>query len=695
MLDPLLKPVRFLKGVGDKISLLLQKKDIHTVHDALYFFPRTYEDRRKIYGVRDAPIGDEASIFGRVVRSYPVRWSKSKRSGHELLLEDLEHPAAKLVLKWFHKPYALQKIDPGTKVLVTGRVQLFGARKQMTHPEIEVLGKESEESDVKASVVPIYSQTDGLYQKTLRKIEAAAVDTYARHLQEPLPKAILEKYNFPGLAECIKFLHQPKEDVDFQALVGQQTPAHRRFIYEEFFLHSLVLAQVRKDFVDRPGIEFKKPEKSWEILKAKLGFRFTNAQRRSLKEIFDDMNSSRVMYRMLQGDVGSGKTAVSAATALIALESGYQVALMAPTEVLIDQHFRKFTQWFEGTGFPVLRLTGSSSTTARKEILGTLKENAPAIILGTHALFEDRVEFSKLGLVIVDEQHRFGVRQRSRLVAKGENPDLLVMTATPIPRTLALTIYGDLDVSVIDELPPGRKPIETQVFADKQRSHMVERVRAELGKGRQVYIVFPLIEESETLSVKSIESMMPELKKDYEGFEMGVLHGKLKSEEKARVLEAFVQRRISVLVSTTVIEVGVDVPNASVMVIEAAERFGLSQLHQLRGRVGRGSEQSYCYLVNSSWLGQDSMRRLRAMEKIQDGFKLSELDLEWRGAGELAGTKQAGIPEFRLGQVPRDLKIFQEARRDAFELLANDPELSSHQELKCRLDNKLEGMRRS
>jgi len=645
--------------------------------------------------VRDAPIGDEASIFGKVVRSYPVRWSKSKRSGHELLLEDLDHPAAKLVLKWFHKPYALQKIDPGTKVLVTGRVQLFGARKQITHPELEVVGKDSEDSDIKATIVPIYSQTEGLYQKTLRKIESAAVENYARHLQDPLPKALLEKYKFPALSECIKFLHQPKEDVDFQALVAQQTPAQRRFIYEEFFLHSLVLAQVRKDFVERAGIEFKKPEKSWEVLKNNLGFRFTNAQRRALKEILDDMSSSKVMYRMLQGDVGSGKTAVSAATALVALESGYQVALMAPTEVLVDQHFKKFSTWFKGTDFPVLKLTGSATAAERKEVLEILKKDSPAIILGTHALFEDRVQFSKLGLVVVDEQHRFGVRQRSKLVAKGENPDLLVMTATPIPRTLALTIYGDLDVSIIDELPPGRKPIETQVFADKQRNHLVERVRGELSRGRQAYIVFPLIEESETLAVKSIEAMLPELKKDYEGFKIGILHGKLKAEEKAKVLEAFVKKEISVLVSTTVIEVGVDVPNASVMVIEAAERFGLSQLHQLRGRVGRGSEQSYCYLVNSTWLGQDSMRRLRAMEKTQDGFKLSELDLEWRGAGELTGTKQAGIPEFRLGQIPRDLKIFQDARRDAFELLKADPDLGEHEELKARLSHKLEGLRRS
>ncbi len=548
---------------------------------------------------------------------------------------------------------------------------------------------------MEASIVPIYSQTEGLFQKSIRKIEKRAVDEYAKYLKDPLPSSLLEKYSFPELGRAVREIHHPPLDSDMDALLKASTPAQRRMIYEEFFVYALALAQIRRDYVERPGISFSKPEKSWEILKENLGFRFTEAQRRALKEIYDDMHSPRVMYRLLQGDVGSGKTAVSAAATLVALESGYQVAFMAPTEVLVEQHYQKFQKWFVGLDYEVLCLTGSTPKSERKEIFSKLQGDRPVLIIGTHALFEEQVQFAKLGLVIVDEQHRFGVKQRAALVAKGENPDLLVMTATPIPRTLALTVYGDLDVSIISELPPGRKAIQTKVFADSQRQQLVSKVRSEIEQGRQAYIVFPLIDESEALSVKSIESMWPEMQRDYEGFKMGILHGRLRPEEKSQILNQFVRNEIQILVSTTVVEVGVDVPNASVMIIEAAERFGLSQLHQLRGRVGRGASQSFCYLVHSSWTGGESLKRLRALEQIQDGFKLSELDLEWRGAGELTGTKQTGLPEFQLGQLPRDLKIFQIARRDAFEFLKNDPELQSNPLLRERLTKQMDCLRRS
>ncbi len=686
--------VKFLKGVGEKLATLFAKKEVLTIRQALYFLPRTYEDRRQISSVRDAPLGVAASVMGRIVRSYPVRYSRSRRSAYELLLEDLDRPEAKMVAKWFHKPHLLQKLEPGHRVLITGKTRLYGARKEMVHPELELLGKE-DESLGEPKIVPVYSQTEGLYPKSLRKILSNAVHQYASLLEDVLPTEIRERYGFPTLSDAIRFLHSPEQDVNFEKLLQFQTPAQQRMIYEEFFLFSLALAQIRRDFTDRAGIAFRKPEKSWELFGQRLGFRFTSAQRHALKEILEDMQSDRVMYRLLQGDVGSGKTAVSAAASLIALESGYQVAFMAPTEVLVEQHFKKFKHWFQDLEFPVLKLTGSSTGLERREISEILKSSQPSLVVGTHALFEDPVSFSKLGLVIVDEQHRFGVKQRARLVAKGASPDLLIMTATPIPRTLALTIYGDLDVSTISELPPGRKPIETKLFSESQRDGLVSLVREQLSQGRQAYVIFPLIENSEALAVKSIESMLPEIEKDYHGFCVGVLHGRLDPQVKNQILEDFAQGRIQVLVSTTVIEVGVDVPNASVMVIEAAERFGLSQLHQLRGRVGRGAHQSFCYLVNSHWLSSESLQRLRALERIQDGFKLSELDLEWRGAGELAGTRQTGLPEFSLGQLPRDLQVFQKAREDAFAWVAQDPLLVKSSALQKAFSEKLERLRRT
>lgn len=682
------KPIRYVKGVGEKLSLLLAKKSIFNIEDALYFFPRHYEDRRKISKVSELKIGAKQCVIGRVRRAYPFRYTRSRRAGFELILEDLEDSFKSIKLRWFHQPHIAKKLDAGTLLFVTGDVQVFRSQLQMVHPDVEVLGKNLDPETKTAGIIPIYSQTDGLYQKTLRKIEKQVVGHYSRFLAESLPEFILKKYDFPVLKDAIRSLHFPDSKSDFEELLSGESPAHQRMIYEEFFFFSLALAISRKNIVQEAGQAFEKPSKLWKLFADNLGFKFTNAQRRVLGEILEDMCSPRVMYRMIQGDVGSGKTAVGAASALVALESGFQVAFMAPTEVLVEQHFEKFKTWFEGMGIQCLQYTGSMPKAEKEAVLRYLSSQENTICFGTHALFEDKVKFKKLGLVIVDEQHRFGVRQRARLIQKGAQPDVLVMTATPIPRTLALTIYGDLDVSVIDELPPGRKEIKTKLFTEKQRQQFYQSVVGQLKKGRQVYTVYPLIEDSEKLALKSIENSLPEIREAYQGFEVGVLHGRMDSAEKLRILNEFREGKIHVLVSTTVIEVGVDVPNATVMVVENAERFGISQLHQLRGRVGRGSEQSFCYLVASHLGSPEILRRLKSMEKLSDGFKLSEIDLEMRGPGEFLGTKQSGLPEFRLAQLPRDLIWLQEARRDAFALIDRDPHLKEHPPLKRELEKR-------
>jgi len=689
--EELSKSVRYIKGVGERLALVLARKQIISIRDALFNFPRSYEDRRKLYQVREAKLADYACVIGKIQRAFPVSFTRSKKQGFEVVLEDLSEPFRLFRLKWFHKPYLANRLEKGHLVIASGAITRFGAQLQMAHPEMEILGRVDDvDTSVSAGIVPVYSQTEGLYQKTIRKIENEVARNYAQLLEDPVPDLLRHKHELPTLSQAVKALHCPDLEIDWDELIEGRSPAHRRLIYGEFFLFSCVLAMNRRDFVQKPGISFPKPKRLWDIFAENLSFKFTKAQKRVVQEILEAMQAPKVMFRLVQGDVGSGKTAVAAAAALVALEAGYQVAMMAPTEVLVDQHIEKFRQWFKATGIYCLKLTGSMSASEVQQVLKTLAHESSVMIFGTQAIFEERVKFKKLGLVIMDEQHRFGVRQRASLIEKAEAPDVLVMTATPIPRSLALTLYGDLDISVIDELPPGRKPIETKVFTDSKREQMLRAVRAQLVKGRQAYVVFPLIEESEKLALKSIQEMMPKLMKEFEGFRLEQLHGRLAPDEKSRIIEEFRQGKIQVLISTTVIEVGVDVQNACVMIVENAERFGLSQLHQLRGRVGRGGSESFCFLMASHLGSPEIVKRLRSMEKTQDGFKLSEVDLEMRGPGEFLGTKQSGVPEFQLARLPKDLDWLKLARSDAFELIEEDPELKGHLKLKAELTRRFQ-----
>lgn len=687
--DPLQKPLRFVKGIGDKLALLFGKKELKTVRDLLYFFPRAYEDRRKIAKISELKVGMGVSVCGRIGRAHPVFFSRSRRRAFEIIMEEGETVRGQVLhLMWFNGPFIKNKLTPGTWVMATGTVQLYRSGLQMVHPEIEVLGKNLPEGVTAEGIVSVYSETEGLYQKTIRRIVQNAVRQYASNVPECLPADVLTENRWPSISSALLQLHCPLAQADFDELAAGKSPAHQRLIYEEFFFLALGLGIRRQLYQEQKGIAFSKPEKLWERFKENLPFQFTGAQKRVLKEILDDMSAARVMHRLVQGDVGCGKTVVAAAAALVALEAGYQVALMAPTELLVEQHFKNFTNWFKGFDIPLHMLSGSLTAKDRKEILNRLKEKKAQIVFGTHALFESQVEFASLGLVIVDEQHRFGVRQRARLVEKGESPDVLVMTATPIPRTLALTAYGDLDISVIDELPPGRKPIVTKVFTEKQRSLLEGKVLEEIKKGRQAYMVYPLIEESEVLKLKSIEKMFPTLQSAYGDFKIAFMHGKMDAEDRQKILRDFRENKIHILVSTTVVEVGVDIPNATVMVIENAERFGLSQLHQLRGRIGRGSEQSFCYLMAGHLGTPEIVKRLRTTETTHDGFKLAEVDLEMRGPGELLGTRQSGLPVFQLAQLPRDLKLLQNARRDAFALIDKDPALKEQSVLRDALKAK-------
>ncbi|MDB5037529.1 MAG: recG [Bacteriovoracaceae bacterium] len=684
------KSLRYIKGVGEYLATLFAKKEVNTIQDALYFLPRAYEDRREITPISQLKPGQNTSVLGKIHRSYPVFFSRSKRRAHEVLLDDPDGVPGRLKLTWFKGPFQKEKLTEGTLVLARGEIKIFRTELQMVHPDLEILGKKFEPEQISKGIIPIYSETLGLFQKTVRKVIRSVVNQYLYQLEEKLPEEILKKNNWPSLQAALRSLHFPAADSDIAILLEGKTPAHERLIFEEFFSLSIGLALKRREYADEKGIAFKKPEATWAKLKDNLGFRFTGAQTRVVREILDDMTSDRIMHRLVQGDVGCGKTVVAAAAALVALEAGYQVALMAPTEVLIDQHFQNFQKWFSGMDIPLVRITGSMTSKEKKDALKKLSETAPLMVFGTHALFEDYVQFKNLGLVIVDEQHRFGVRQRAALMSKGTKPDVLVMTATPIPRTLALTLYGDLELSVIDELPPGRKPVVTKVYLEKQRSQLETLIRKQLEKSSQAYIVFPLIEDSEELKLKSIEAMLPGIVKAYAGFKVAHLHGRMKSEEKLQILKDFKENKIHVLVSTTVVEVGVDVPNATVMVIENAERFGLSQLHQLRGRIGRGADESFCFLMATHLGSAEIIQRLKSMETIHDGFKLAEVDLEMRGSGEFLGTKQSGLPNFQMASLPRDFDLLQRARKDAFELVAKDPELKSIPQLRDFLKKKME-----
>lgn len=681
-------PIQFLKGVGPKLGETLRKKGVATVKDLLEWYPRTYEDRRAARNISSLRADELVSLRAQVLRVSAFQLGRSKRKFYEVTLVD---ESGRITCKYFRVPYKgyFERFQPRQWVRVIGKVTDYRGRLEFHHPDIQ---DDQVASDADQDrIIPVYPESEGITNRQLRKLVATALQaisdsktdpTGAYQQLEKLPEWIREQCGLPDRYSALSDLHLPAQgvtsvtapEVDL-AFLQMKSPAHRRIIFEEFFWLELFLAAKRAGLKRDSAPAFTNQPRLIERFKSQLPFSLTKAQLRALDEIIADLCQPYPMHRLVQGDVGSGKTLVAFAAALVAIANGFQVAIMVPTEILAEQHEKNAKKFLSALDVSVGCLTGSMNESERGQTLSLLKSGAIQLIIGTHALIQDTVEFNNLGLVIVDEQHRFGVHQRNQLKHKGLAPHFLIMTATPIPRTLAMTVYGDLDVSVIDELPKGRSPIVTRVTYESKRPQVMLFLKEQLQKGRQAYIVYPLVEESEKLDLKDAVSGFSQLQTELSGFRVGLLHGKMRPLEKDQVMLAFRNHEIDVLVSTTVIEVGVDVANATFMLIEHAERFGLSQLHQLRGRVGRGEEKSYCVLMLGYAVSDDSRARCEIMEKTTDGFKIAEADLEFRGPGEFLGIKQSGLPGFKLANLVRDVAILQEARNAAFAVLQADPEL--------------------
>jgi ATP-dependent DNA helicase RecG len=603
-----------------------------------------------------------------------------------------------LKAKWFKGREAFLRgaFKPEARVILTGEITGFPFDREMIHPDFEILNDQDDQLLHFKRIVPVYSETEGLHQKTLRRILWKVVRDFAHLVQSPIPGEICRKRGLVEIREAVRQVHFPGNDQKMDLYLEMRSDAHRRLIYDEFFFFQLGMALRKRGEVLEQGIPFRTNGEMVRRFYGLLPFTLTAAQQRVISEIEQDMASVRSMNRLLQGDVGSGKTAVSMAALITACENGYQAAIMAPTEILAEQHHRNLKVWAEKLGLRTALLTGGLKTAERRELQGRIRDGEIDLVVGTHALIQEGVLFRDLGLIVIDEQHRFGVVQRATLRKKGQIPDVLVMTATPIPRTLAMTVYGDLDISVIDEMPPGKIPVRTKVFSESQRTRVYEIIRREAKKGNQIFIVYPLVEASENLDLKDATRMAEHLRKEvFPDCRVGLVHGRMKGKEKERVMNDFSNKMINILVSTTVIEVGIDIPEASLMVIEHAERFGLSQLHQLRGRVGRGDTPSFCILLTGDTMphrGGDTLpqgvpiarKRLRIMEQTNDGFRIAEEDLAIRGPGEFMGTRQSGLPDFRIASVVRDGRILGEARTDAFVLVEDDPLLENPDHLTLR-----------
>jgi ATP-dependent DNA helicase RecG len=668
-------PLKYVKGVGPARAQDLETKGLLSVEDLLAYPPFRYEDRSNVKKIAELAPGEVATVIAEVQSSKLAGFRRRNLGLFEAVFTDSSNQ--KLVGKWFHGGYLVDRFTPGQRVALFAKVELdsYTGDLLMMHPEFEVLASSNGDADEAlhtGRIVPVYEATGKVTPRIFRSLLDRVLAELSP-IDDPLPPHILERLKLPDRWSATRELHFPPEDTDLRLLNNFRSPAQYRLIFEEFFWLECGLALKKEKARLRPGISFELNDRVREKIKTMLPFKPTGAQKRVLAEIAADMREPHPMHRLLQGDVGSGKTLVAAESAVIAIENGYQVVVLAPTEILASQHYVVFKNLFQKLGYVVALLTGSNTPREKSQLKKLLAGGLVHIGIGTHALLEEDVEFKKLGLAIVDEQHRFGVMQRLKLFEKGEHPDVLVMTATPIPRTLALTIYGDLDVSVIDELPPGRKPIVTKHVTEDQSERVYSFIQKQIEAGRQAYVVYPLIEESETQSMKAAQQMHRHLsEKVFPEINVGLLHGKLRADEKEDVMDRFKRGEIKILVSTTVIEVGVDVPNATVMVIEQAERFGLAQLHQLRGRVGRGADQSYCILVTEK-LNDTGRERIRTMVESSDGFYIAEMDMKLRGPGEFFGTRQSGLPALRVASILRDQEVLEIARNEAQAFVRNPP----------------------
>lgn len=659
-----------------EIAALNAKADAReaTVEDLLHYLPMRYEDRSNLARIAQLQDGQTASVevVVRLGGIIPLKGGRLKM--YEFIATDGE---AQVRAFWWNQIYLNKVFHRGTRVILYGewKWNRYKAYYEVENPEYEILGDEDDEPGLAAMHtarrVPIYRKLGDFRTRQLRTIFHHVLNALDPALPESLPPDVLGRNSLLPRGDALRNAHFPAADAPIEDYNQARSAAHRRLIFEELFWLAFALGVKRSQRLAEPkGLQIEINDHVRDAVRAILPFHPTNAQKRALKEIVDDMTSDQPMNRLLQGDVGSGKTIVAVQAMVVAMENGYQTALMAPTEILAEQHARNIRRWLAKTSYRVELLMGSLKAREKRDLQAAIASGEVDLVVGTHALIQESVQFSKLGFAVVDEQHRFGVLQRAELRRRGMNPDVLVVTATPIPRSLAMTVYGDLEVSIIDELPPGRTPIQTFVRGDDRRAKIYEFIREQITAGRQAYVVYPIIEESEKLDLRNATEMYENLSAEiFPEFSVGLLHGKMKPVEKEAVMKAFSANDIQILVATTVVEVGVDVPNASVMLIEHAERFGLSQLHQLRGRVGRGAAESYCILLAQFAKTKEARERLKVMEETTDGFKIAEKDLEIRGPGEVMGTRQAGVPAFRIANIVRDQKVLEVARREANYLL--------------------------
>ncbi|MGB0662602.1 MAG: ATP-dependent DNA helicase RecG [Pontibacterium sp.] len=667
--------VETLKGVGPAVALKLQRVGIETIQDLLVHLPLRYQDRTRVLPIGSLRAGDEAVIVGEVKAADVVMGRRRS------LICRIQDGTGLLTLRFFHFTAAQKNsLTPGTQILCFGEARLGNAGLELIHPEYKRVTKGAA-VPVDDCLTPIYPTTEGLSQNKLRSLIALAMDEMqSKGIDELLPPEILSRWRLPSLADAIRALHAPSPDADQDALLEGRDPMQRRLAFEELLAHHLSLLQLREQ--TRASGAPVMPLQGHLIaqFKANLPFGLTNAQARVSQDVAHDLGQPYPMLRLVQGDVGSGKTVVAALAVLQAVETGYQAAVMAPTEILAEQHYHNFTQWCEPLGIKVAWLAGKLKGKKRVENMEAIADGSAQVVVGTHALFQDDVRFGNLGLVVVDEQHRFGVHQRLSLKEKGrdgeQTPHQLIMTATPIPRTLTMSAYADLDCSIIDELPPGRTPVQTVVMADSRRDEVIERVRSACASGRQVYWVCTLVEESEVLQCQAAEAAAELLQSHLSEQKVGLVHGRMKPAEKSDIMARFKAKELDVLVATTVIEVGVDVPNASVMIIENPERLGLAQLHQLRGRVGRGGVESFCVLMYHAPLSKQGKARLAVMRETTDGFKIAEKDLELRGPGEVLGTRQTGSMQFKIADLQRDGDLLPKVK-EAAQALGQRPEHAS------------------
>lgn len=676
-------PIQFIKGVGPKLGDRFRDYGIQTAQDLLEWYPRAYEDRRAARSIDSLQANELVSLRAEVIGVSSYNLGKSRRKVWDVIVKD---QTGRIHCKFFRVPYKgyferfqTAKNGVAQKVRVIGKVTLYRGNLEFHHPDLqEDVPDALSDDDV---LIPIYPETEGITNRALRKLIGYVLDTFERNPDsrkpDRIPRWILDEQKLPTRFEALKQVHRPPKDATPE-FAEMKSAYHRRLIFDEFFWLEMYLAS-RKHAVSRePGLALLPKTTQVDALVKSLPFALTGAQKRAFSDILADLTGHKPpkpMHRLIQGDVGSGKTLVALMAAVLAVENGYQVALMVPTEILAEQHYRTAKRLLEPLGVNVGLFTGSLKSAERAQGEALLRSGAIQVAIGTHALIEDNIDFKNLGLVIIDEQHRFGVHQRARLKEKGVAPHFLIMTATPIPRTLAMTVYGDLDVSIIDELPVGRSPIQTRVGFESHRAKMLDFVSAQIAKGRQAYFVYPLVEESEKIDLKNAVEEYEKLQAHFSELKLGLLHGRMKPDEKEKVMREFRDGMYQILVATTVIEVGVDVPNANIIVIEHAERFGLSQLHQLRGRVGRGEHKSFCLLMLGYAVSEEARARVKIMEETTDGFVVAERDLEIRGPGEFLGTRQSGLPGFKLANIVRDVQILQAAREMAFQVFIRDAKL--------------------